>query len=126
MTVQNVISDLRSKGYVVRCHHVREFPFVAADTPDGLDNHLTRGEFGRAVDAGNLVVVDPYSRNCYPAEGDELVFGRMVSPTGGFTKVDICLGDKVVSSGKRNFTRQPFNKKVGLIAAFNQALSKLN
>lgn len=121
------IQELRNKGYVVRVHHVREFPFVASVTNEGYDNMLTRGEFERAVDNCSLKFMDNYTGNVYPAEGDETVFGNMVSPVGGFTKVDIYNKQGVVvASGKRNFTNQQFNKRVGLISALGKALTKLS
>lgn len=118
--VSEEIRELRQNGYVVRIQHVRNFKNVAKDTKDGFDFYLTRGEFLRAVDSKELVYFD--FGNMYTAEGDETVFGNVVSPTGGFTCVTIEKDGSVVSKGKRNFAwKEQFNKKIGLKAAFGKA-----
>jgi hypothetical protein len=124
MNVQEEINRLRQNGFTVRCHHNRYFKNVAAVTPDGLDNILTSGEFFRAVEDNRLVYIEQFGDivNTYDAEGDELIFGRQVSPTNGFTCVTIEKDGIVLGKGKHSFHNKPFNKRLGLLASFGKAI----
>ncbi len=126
MNTQSRINELRQNGYTVRVNHVRAFDFVAADTNDGLDNMLTRGEFSRAVSDGKLRYVDKNEDgsylNDYIAENDELVYGKQVSPIGGFTTVAIEKDGETVARGKFAFNKNQFVKRIGLDAAFGRAV----
>ena len=129
MSTQSRINELRQNGYIVRINHVRAFEFVAADTINGLDNMLTRGEFSRAISDGKLRYVDRdddgYYVNDYIAENEELVFGQQVSPKGGFTTVVIEKDGQTLARGKYNFNGAPFVKRIGLSAAFGRAIKQI-
>ena len=129
MSIQDAFSELRKEGFTVRVHHVRKFDGVASIVDGPFDNMLTRGEFERAVELDKLVAIvtspDGDILNTYDAEGDDFEFGKQVSPTGGFTSVTIERDGRVITKGKFSFNKKPFNKRVGLQAAFGRAVQHI-
>lgn len=126
------IEELRQNGFKVRVKHVRHFPNNGAVVESGesfeLDQYLTKGEYLRAKEEFNLEFTEEAENN--PKfdymNAYDIPYGKAVSPTGGFTLVEICTyDDKLIASGKRNFGRkEAFNKKTGLHGAFNQAMNR--
>lgn len=118
MTVQK----LRQLGYKVKVRHTRFFDEYGVLDSGEFDNFLTRGEFERAYDDGDIVTIHGDSE-----PSDEFsAYSNLVKPFGGFTSVTLTAPDGHVYTGKFNFNNKPFSRKVGYNAALGRAFKMGN
>lgn len=124
-----LLDELRNKGCTVRISHYRIFNDVGAvpEESGSLDNILTRGQFERAKASKRLRYLGTTGADVLSADGktaNEVEYGKVVSPKGGFTTVKVTMPDGEVRTGKFNFNRKVFQKMLGIRAAVGKALKK--
>lgn len=124
------VDELRAFGFDVHVQHHRVFNEIGQWESDGqgIDNVLTRGEYNRAQQSGQLDFTDDLVvPNRYYDQGynlpEEIPYGKAVSPTGGFTTVNIITPNGVSLRGKFNFgKKEPFCRRQGVLIAINRAM----
>lgn len=104
---KEIVSTLRSKGYVIDIEHTRQLKDFWATYDDSMDNMLSRDEYNKAVDAKTYMTNGPT---------DDISFGKFVWPVGGFTRVKVTK-DGSELFGKYNFGNRNFFRAEGIIGA---------
>lgn len=123
------IQELRQNGFRVKINHHRIFKGigVAEYLPKRhIDNVLTRGEYEQARNEQRLDF-DDLGMNLYTEQfAEDVPYGNAVSPTGGFTTVEVTTPNNEVIVKKYNFGRTvPFCRKKGVIAALGRVMKEL-
>jgi len=123
----NQLRELRKLGYKVRIRHVREFIGIKRSDDDCF---MTRGEYEYCRLNGHLDFSDVFSSlyyaDKYGADTNLIpAYSIAVNSLGGWTEVDIETPYGEIGNGKFNFNNRPFNRKIGLKAAFGRALKKM-
>jgi len=128
--VSKIISNLRDHGYKIRISHHRVLNGVGKevgvkDNYQEIDTLLTRGEYEHAR-AENQLVFDDYGLNLFPQvnTADQLSFGEIVSPTGGFTLVEITTPEGATLRGKCSFKNSAFWRRYGVRIALAKAIGE--
>ena len=120
-TVAELMSGLREEGYNVRINHIRLFNNVIVYVGEGKATpFLTRGEFQKFVDEGNLIYIKDQFPDSPPRYCD------VVSTVGGWTRVSIEKDGTLMTFGKKNFGKnENFFRRKGVDGAFKMAYNAL-
>lgn len=114
------INELNKKGYRVKIRHFRRLKAGPIVEPQTIDLFLTRGEFER-YKKENVPFYNGSSSLVVKQE--ELKFGEIVDPHGGFTIAELINENTgEILYGKYNFNNRNFQRKVGFAAAVGRAL----
>lgn len=121
------VQELKNEGWQIRVAHMRDMLGVRRIDDDSF---MTRGQYILARARGELEFTDFMAEDYYRCilNSDYIKmpsYSVAVSPTGGFTVVEVTSPDGQKAYGKHSFNSKPFCKKTGVRAAVGRALSKI-